>query len=320
MEKERKIRTIQRRREAINPVERAPDKMLKSTHKGKLKIGEKELECYVLDNGTRVLSSRQAIRVLARGNQNVSTVMGSKRLKPFLSQALNAVTDFEKGILIEFHSGQPGIAQGVRAELFMDMCNAYSDARDAGALTKQQEHIGIASNKIIKSCAKIGIIALIDEATGYQAIRPKDELQTKLQLWLAAAPKEWELLFPMALWEELARLIGYTGDITHHRPQVFGRYVNEFIYGLLDADLPAILKERNPHPSYGRNHHQHLTAEGRIRARQQIWMIIGVLKTCETIGEARARCERASGRKIIRTPPPFTLNKICYSPPPKSYP
>ena len=77
--------------------------MLKATHKGKLQIGDKELDCYVLEDGNRVLSSRGVVESLtAKTTGDVVPVIASKRLKPFLSQGLNAVLVSKNDVLIEF--------------------------------------------------------------------------------------------------------------------------------------------------------------------------------------------------------------------------
>ena len=55
-------------------------------------------------------------------------------------------------------------------------------------------------------CAKVGLIALIDEATGYQYERETDALQIKLRTFIAAELREWEKTFPDELWEDLGAL------------------------------------------------------------------------------------------------------------------
>jgi hypothetical protein len=44
---------------------------------------------------------------------------------------------------------------------------------------------------IVRACAKVGIIALVDEVTGYQQIRTKRALQLKLQAFIADDMQEW---------------------------------------------------------------------------------------------------------------------------------
>jgi hypothetical protein len=46
----------------------------------------------------------------------------------------------------------------------------------------------------------VGIIALVDEATGYQKVREKQALQLKLQAFIAEDMQEWAKLFPDEFW------------------------------------------------------------------------------------------------------------------------
>lgn len=60
---------------------------------------------------------------------------------------------------------------------------------------------------------KVGIVALVDEVTGYQDLRPSDELQIKLNLYLADTMRKWEKTFPDELWLQFSRLTGWKGPV-----------------------------------------------------------------------------------------------------------
>lgn len=72
-------------------------------------------------------------------------------------------------------------------------------------------------------------LALIDEATGYQAHRENDALQVKIKAFVADELREWEKTFPDALWEEFGRLTRWRGAL-HSRPKYWGKIVMETIY------------------------------------------------------------------------------------------
>ena len=76
---------------------------------------------------------------------------------------------------------------------------------------------------LLAACAKVGLIALIDEATGYQRDRPVDALQFKLRLYLAEEMRKWEKTFPDELWEQFGRLTGWQGSL-HSRPKYWGNW------------------------------------------------------------------------------------------------
>jgi hypothetical protein len=99
--------------------------------------------------------------------------------------------------------------------------------------------------------AKVGLVALIDEATGYQYDRT-DALRVKLKAYLAEEMRDWEKTFPDELWQEFGRLTNWKGSVTQ-RPKYWGHLVTELVYTYLDADVCKWLKENKPQPQHGRN-------------------------------------------------------------------
>jgi hypothetical protein len=77
------------------------------------------------------------------------------------------------------------IAYGYEATILADICGAVLDARRIGKLNYQQEHIAERCEMLLRGFAKVGIIALVDEATGYQYERPTRDLQEQLKKFLA---------------------------------------------------------------------------------------------------------------------------------------
>lgn len=109
-----------------------------------------------------------------------------------------------------------------------------------------------------------GIIALIDEATGYQKVRARNALQVKLQAFIADELQEWAVMFPESFWIELARLEGVRYP-ARSRPLRWGKYVMLFVYDAIDEDVGRQLRKKNPNPRFLRNHHQNLSANPAVR-------------------------------------------------------
>ena len=129
------------------------------------------------------------------------------------------------------------MGRGITAERFLDICQAYVAALSANALTTdRQREIAIRCSILLASCAKVGLVALIDEATGYQYEREADALQIKLRAFISEELREWEKTFPDELWEEFGRLSNWKGPL-HHRPKWCGKMVLELIYDALDPDI-----------------------------------------------------------------------------------
>src|SRR5262249_52996577 len=156
---------------------------------------------------------------------------------------------------------------------------AYVKALGDGALkTDTQRATAVQSAMFISSCAKIGLIALIDEATGYQYERPVDALQLKLKAFLEDEMRAWEKTFPEELWVEFGRLTNWKGKGSKsQRPKYWGRLVMEIVYDYLDKDVADWLRENAPKPRHGQNYHQWLSSQyGLQKLIQHIWIVIGM--------------------------------------------
>ncbi len=102
------------------------------------------------------------------------------------------------------------IANGIDARNLSKVCNVWLKARDAGnVLTKPQERIAIAADILVRGFAETGIVALVDEATGYQDVRAKDALAKILEAFIAKELRKWVSTFPLDYYKELFRLRGW---------------------------------------------------------------------------------------------------------------
>lgn len=261
---------------------------------GVLPIGEIELDVYVLHDGQRVISRTGAVRALAgpEGGGNLDNYISTKAVRPYMPTDLSdQMVDF---IL-------PGVVnktvRGIRAETFLDICRALQQARDDGALqTNRQEQIAIKAGMFLSACANIGLIALIDEATGFQYDRAQDELQIKLKLFLEEEMRKWEKTFPDQLWKEFGRLTNWQKPL-HERPKYWGKLVMELIYDYLDPDVADWLRKNAPKPQHGQNYHQWLSSQyGLKKLIEHIWMVIGMASACNSLQELKRKLAEKYGR------------------------
>lgn len=268
---------------------------------GELVLGGDAASCYVLDDGRRVISRTGATDVLTdgKGGGNLESYIEAAQLSAYLPRDLE-----DQWIDFEIPEVTNKRVRGMTAETFLDLCTAYVRARDDGAaLTPRQNQIAIKANMVLAAVAKVGLIALIDEVTGYQYERAQDALQMKLRLYLEEEMRQWEKTFPDELWVQFARLTGKPGPITQ-RPKYWGKLVMELVYGYLDPDVADWLKKNAPEPKKGRNYHQWLTAQyGLNKLMQHLWKLIGMAQACGSMSELRHRMAETYGRE----PYQFTL-------------
>lgn len=259
---------------------------------GKLSLGGTECAVYVLDNRKRVMAQREVVRVLT-GSPQGGLERYLQNIKPYVDpEAILSRT-------IQFRiPGTQYKGTGYEATLLLDICDAYLRAREADALLANQADLAKKAEIITRACAKVGIIALIDEATGYQNFREKQELQLKLQAFIAEDLQEWAVMFQPEFWFELARLEGIH-YAPRSRPLRWGKYIMAFVYDAIDDDVGKELRKKNPDPHYKQNHHQWLKDFGKQKVHDQIERVITIMKLCDSMDEFRSKFARVFKKTAI---------------------
>jgi hypothetical protein len=258
--------------------------------RGTLKIGDAPLECHVLNDLRRVLTQREVVRILSPSGRESGNLSRYLERNPLYQPA------FLAGRTIEFRvPGAPSMATGYEGTLLVEICEMYLTARAQGLLKRSQLPVAQAAEIVVRACAKVGIIALIDEATGFQELRRKHSLQLKLQAFIADEMQEWAKLFPDEFWFELARLEGVHYS-PRSRPLRWGKYVMLFVYDAIDEDVGKELRSRNPNPHFLQNHHQWLNKFGRDKVHDQLERVITVMKLCRGMDDFRHKFARVFKR------------------------
>ncbi len=222
----------------------------RATHNGEVTIGNITLPCFVLEDGRRLLSQRGVQRSLGRseslrkGNgDKLPPFLAQKNIKPFINKELLMVTTPVK--FKGFSAGK--VVYGYEAEILPLVCNVYLEAREAGVLLPSQEHIAKQAELLVRGFAHIGIIALIDEATGYQDARGRKALEEILDKYLRPYQARWAKTFPDDFYMEIFRLKGWEWQgMKVNRPQVVGHYTNDIVYARIAPGLLSELQTLNP--------------------------------------------------------------------------
>lgn len=250
------------------------------------------LPCYVLEDGQRIFRLSHLTKALRnKEHGKFGNYLAASNINKYLPENLRPLKDKDhdrvpQGIVKFDLNGK--IEKGYNSEDFMDVCAAFATANLKGEeLSDAQKEIVINVNNYILACSKVGITALIDEATGYQSQRDPNELQLRMSFYLSEKEREWEKTFPDQLWMEFGRLTNWSGSIKQ-RPKYWGKLVNEFIYDCIDKDLVTYLKENKPMKPSSIRYHQWLNEDRGVKALiQHIWQIIGMSKTCNNIDDLR---------------------------------
>lgn len=228
-------------------------KIPRATHEtDDLNLGGIIIPAAVLEDGTRVLSERGVTKALGgkrggshwirlkEGGAKMPVYLSANNLKPFISNSLEVA--LSNPILYKSKTG--GLAYGLPATLLADVCEVFLKARDDGKLHPKQKPLADMADILIRSLAKVGIIALIDEATGFQYDRPRRDLEEQLKQFLSENLRRWVRTFPADYFKHLCRLRGVELRPDMKLPQYFGRLTNNLIYRRMAPGLLQKLKER----------------------------------------------------------------------------
>ena len=276
-----------------------PLKIIAGTPDNPLVIGGVQIPCYVLEDGTRVLVQRgmaSGLGMSSSAGERIGRFAAQNALKPFISENLRvAIND-----PIRF-TGPGGISRGYSAPLFVDLCKAVLEARQAGALQQRQMHIAARAEILVRGLATVGIIALVDEATGYQELRDRNELNKILDRYLLMEHAKWSKRFPDEFYQQIFRLRGWQWrGMKVNRPQVVGHYTNDIVWSRLAPGVLEELGQLNPKNESGNRpakHHQWLTYDiGHPKLQDHLTGVMALMRGCQKWDPFKRILQRAYPR------------------------
>ena len=288
---------------------------------GILEIGEIKIPCAVLEDDTRVLSERAITKAFGgkRGGSHwrrmkenpdgayLPVFLSAGNIKPFIDNELLDLLGRRR--LYKSKKGSAS-AYGIEAALLPKICNVYLKMRDAGnVLTASQTPLSIQADIVMRGLAEVGIVALVDEATGHIEEKKKEEYRELFQEFIRQQVKEYEKEFPKQFTDNLYRLYRLSPSYTGKHPQFFGKLTRRYIYEPLAKSKGAILEmldEKNPvvYANGGRRYKmfQFLTDSiGLPMFRAHLWQVVGILSSSRNKAEFDRAFSRAfpqSGTQI----------------------
>ena len=284
-----------------------------------LRLGNLEIPCYVLDNGMRVFSGRgiqKAIGYDSKSGQWMNSFCKMDGVSSYLCAGDNSISErLSKPIKFKRNNagGSQSTANGYEVTLLVDICSAIIDANRAGVFDNNV--IVRNADIIIRSVAKVGIIALVDEATGYQYERENDELQKILKAYISEELLPWQKRFPDIFYKELFRLNGwdYTVNGIKKRPGIIGKWTNTFIYEELPNGVLEELKKKTPKSESGNRtnrYHQLLTTDiGEPNLEKQINKVITLFQVSDNMKQFCDNFKKMKMRQIGQMELPFEFDE-----------
>lgn len=291
---------------------------------GTLEMGDISIPCAVLEDGTRLLSERAITKAFGgkRGGSHwrrlkenpdgayLPIFLSAGNIKPFIDKELADALG-RRRIYRPKKGG--AAAYGVEATLLPKICNVYLKMRDNDKkpLTASQIPLSVQADFIMRGLAEVGIVALVDEATGHIEEKRKDEYRELFQEFIRQQVKEYDKEFPKQFTDNLYRLYGLAPDQPGRHPQFFGKLTRRYIYEPLADSKGAILEmldEKNPVVTSkgGRKFKmfQFLTDTiGLPMFRAHLWQVVGILSSSRN----KAEFNRAFARAFPKSGTQFDL-------------
>jgi hypothetical protein len=244
--------------------------MPRAINAGFLPIGKVKIPVFVLSDETRLMTQRGLQTTIGMGTGGGTT--GAHRIAKFVHKIedklciSNHLSARLKSPLLfmPLRGGNP--AYGYEATTLIDLCELLLIARDRkGTLTPTQTTYADAADIVIRAFAKVGIIAVIDEVTGYQGIRPQDALQAYLQKLIRKELAAWVKRFPDEFYENIYKLKGWRWPgMQKNRYSVVAHYTRELVYERIAPGLLEELEKKSPPNENGQRPnklHQWLTED-----------------------------------------------------------
>lgn len=225
---------------------------------GTIHIGDLDISCAVLPDTTRVLSERALTKAFGgkRGGAhwrrkrageagaNLPVFLSAKNISANLSSDLTLA--LTRPILYRDDKSK-AVAHGLEATLLPKVCRALRDLKRDGKLHPSQESFADQAEVIADGLTEVGIIGLVDEATGYQEVRDKLALQEILDRFLRKSLAKWAKRFPDEFYFHIYRLRGWQWKgRSVNPPQVVAYYTNDLVYHRLAPNLVEELDKLNP--------------------------------------------------------------------------
>jgi hypothetical protein len=285
----------------------------KITHEGTLDLNGLLIPCYILEDTTRILSTRgmqSALKLVDTTGVKDTAKLSGVELSRFISTKwFNSLIDSENKLEhfqpVTCYKGNQKIS-GYRADVLADFCDLMMEARKIGALkTDRQSLIAEQCEVLIRAFAKVGIIALVDEATGYQYDREKDELQKILKAYISEELLPWQKRFPDEFYREIFRLNGwdFTVNGIQNRPGVIGTWTKQLIYRQLPEGVLHELQENTPKSKIGNytaRFHQSLSMDiGEPHLEKQLVSVITLMRISDNWNDFLFNFNKAYGQQSL---------------------
>ena len=240
---------------------------IKALYVGNMDIAGMELPCAVLEDERRVITENAILMILGsrsgaskrikyserdQGRAPLPIFLAPKRLKPYVDRHLG---DGPIDPIQYRHKSQ--VVSCYDCRILPKICRVWIEAALNGDLMAQQMPKTQNALAFLSGLGEVGIIGLVDEATGYQEVRAKRALATILERFIDKELRPWTKTFPYEFYRLIYKLKRWPGPDGHKRTPLIGRYTNDLVYERLAPGVLEELKRRTPRLPSGNLKHKY---------------------------------------------------------------
>ena len=268
-------------------------------------FGDIEIQCYVLEDETRVLSLRSLQNGI--GMSEGGGKGGARKIPSLMSRLAEQGIDIlnldeRANNPIQFITPLGNVADGYDACILPDICAVLIEADRKRVLDKRLAHIAERAARLQHGFATMGIIWLVDKVTGYDDFKKARDFGKIIEAFVAKEMRPYVSKFPPEYYREICRLrkIAYDPDSVR-RPSYFGHLTNQITYHRLAPGVWKELKLRSKQTNQIAKPHLHrfLTADiGDPRLKDVISKGVAVMQLSDDWFDFL--------RKLDRVLPPFS--------------
>lgn len=197
--------------------------------------------------GSRSGASKRLKKAATEGGALLPLFLAPSQLNAFITDELR------DGPLrpIDYLDGDR-VVRGYDAAILPAVCDVWLRARAAGALQDQQFGKAHQAEVLTRALAQTGIVALIDEVTGYEKVRPQNALQAYLELVIRKELAAWVKRFPDEFYENIYKLRGWKWPgMQKNRFSVVAHYTRDLVFERMGPAILKGLEEKTPRNDKG---------------------------------------------------------------------
>lgn len=281
---------------------------------GEFQLAAAPVTCAVLEDDRRIVTQASFMRALGRARSpkagtgvlttadSVPFFLQAEILQPFVDDEL---IEISRPVFYRSISGGKGV--GYNAIALKRVADTYLKYRDqcyesGKQLPARYEKMVRAADLLIRGLAEVGIVALVDEATGYQDVRAKMALQAVLDAFLLKELAAWAKRFPDDFYREIFRLRDWSWKgRSVNPPQVVAHYTKDLVYDRLAPGITDELQNRMPRTESGTRKgklHQLLTEDvGHPALAQHLHAVIALMRASTDWDSFKILIDRALPRR-----------------------